>query len=109
MEYVAKITETIISLKNQFKRLFLQCRVRSSALISFLSWSSGSSFEHIQQLTFVKLLALRPVYLQVLITQFSIICHNSWFSHSGSHIEVTITKAYNNLELVKLVPNRLFN
>jgi len=88
-EYVAKITETMISPKVQFKRRFLQSLQRL-----VFSQSSSSSFKRIQCLAFVELLhvALGPVYPQVSISQFSILYHNGHFSNSGSHMGPTLVK-----------------
>jgi len=91
MEYVVKITETVISLEVQFKFHFLESCIHRFCNGQSFSKSSSSSFRHIQLLAFVQLLALRPVYPQVLIKLLSIICQSGQlFSHSGSHIVVKV-------------------
>jgi len=86
MEYVAQITETVISLEVQLKLRFLLSHIHSSATVSFF-------MELVQvhlALSLHRTFSLGQVYPRVLIIPFSFICQNGQFSHSGSHIMVGV-------------------
>jgi len=62
----------------------------------------------VQRLSFIELLALGPVYPQVLIILFSIICHNGWFSHRWSQI-IEYTCKLKNFILIDVVTGNKLN